>query len=99
MTSRIEGERGAVLAEERDRRGDAVLVASTSGRNAVAIATSPSGAARLGPQVIGITSLDYTNAVTSRHPQGLKLKDVVDLVVTTRPRAMPLSTWMASSKP
>jgi len=83
MTSRIERVNGygAVLAEGAGiGEGDAVLVASTSGRNAVAIDFAL-WCREAGAKVIGITSLDYTNAVTSRHPQGLKLKDVVDLVI------------------
>lgn len=83
MTSRVErvSGYGAVLAEGAGiSPGDAVLVSSTSGRNPVAIDFALRSR-ELGARVIGITSVEYTNAVTSRHPEGLKLKDVVDLAI------------------
>jgi uncharacterized phosphosugar-binding protein len=83
MTSRIERVNGygAVLAEGAGiAEGDAVLVASTSGRNPVAIDFALKSQ-ELGAKVIGITAVDYSDAVTSRHPDGLKLKDAADLVI------------------
>lgn len=83
MTSRIERipGYGSVLADGAGlEEGDVVLVASTSGRNAVAVDFAMRARER-GAYVIGITSLEYTDSVTSRHPQGLKLRDVADLVI------------------
>jgi len=83
MTSQIERVPGygAVLADGAGiAEGDVVLVASTSGRNAVVVDFALRARER-GAKVIAITSLAYTDSVTSRHPQGLKLKDVADLVL------------------
>ncbi len=83
MTSQIERvpQLGAVYADGAGiAEGDSVLVASTSGRNAVAIDLARR-ARQLGAKVVAITSLDYTNAVTSRHPEGLKLIDVADVII------------------
>jgi uncharacterized phosphosugar-binding protein len=83
MTSKIErvSGLGAVLADGAGIvEGDVVLVASTSGRNPVAIDLAVR-ARELGAYVIAITSMAYTDSVTSRHPQGLKLKDAADLVI------------------
>lgn len=60
--------------------GDIVLVTSTSGRNPVPIDLAIAARER-GASIIGITALAYTDAVTSRHPQGLKLKDVCDVLL------------------
>ncbi len=83
MTSQIErvSGLGAVLADGAGiAEGDVVLVASTSGRNPVAIDLAVRARER-GAFVIAITSVEYTDSVTSRHPQGLKLKDTADLVL------------------
>ena len=72
---------GAALLESVPLKDDDVcIIASTSGRNAVAMDVAIEAAAR-GASTIGITSLDYTEAVSSRHPSGKKLKDVCDIVL------------------
>lgn len=62
------------------RPGDLVAVGSVSGRNVrpveIAIACR-----ELGIKTIGFTSLAYTAKVTSAHPSGKKLADVVDVVI------------------
>jgi uncharacterized phosphosugar-binding protein len=83
MTSRIERihELGTVLADGAGiSEGDAVIVASTSGRNAVVVDFAETARAR-GGTVIAITSMEYTDAVSSRHRSGSKLKDVADIVI------------------
>ncbi len=60
--------------------GDVLLLASTSGRNAVAIDMALAARAK-GITVIGITALAYTKGVTSRHPSGKKLADLCDVVI------------------
>jgi uncharacterized phosphosugar-binding protein len=60
--------------------GDVVIVASTSGRNPVPIDLAMAAVER-GAQVIGITSLAYTQGVSSRHVSGKKLADVCTLVI------------------
>ena len=60
--------------------GDCVIVASTSGRNAVPIEVAM-GARAQGATTIGITSFAYTDGVGSRHVSGKKLRDVCDVVI------------------
>jgi len=60
--------------------GDVVIVASTSGRNPVPIDLALAATAR-GAQVIGITSMAYTQRVSSRHASGKKLVDVCTVVI------------------
>ncbi len=60
--------------------GDAFLVHSVSGRNAVPI-DAALRAKEKGAKVIVLTSMEMTGAVTSRHPDGLKLCDVADVLL------------------
>ena len=60
--------------------GDVLIVASNSGRNAVPIELAQRARSE-GARTIALTSLQQTNAWPSRHPKGLKLKDVCDLVI------------------
>lgn len=62
------------------RRGDVLIVASNSGRNAVPIDVALEGR-RLGLRVIAITNLEQTRAWPSRHPGGKVLADVADLAI------------------
>lgn len=83
LTSRLErlpGLGAELLRQVPLAAGDAVLVTSTSGRNAVAIDLARA-AREHGAWVLGLTSLAYSAAVESRHPDGLKLTDVCDLVL------------------
>jgi uncharacterized phosphosugar-binding protein len=60
--------------------GDVLIIASTSGRNAVAIDMALA-AREAGVQVIAITSLAYVGRVASRHPSGKKLPELADIVI------------------
>ncbi len=83
MTSkleRIEGLGRELLLGSPAKRGDLVLIASTSGRNAVAIDMALA-ARDLEMRVIGITSLAYSKGVTSRHSSGKRLLDLCDVVL------------------
>ncbi len=83
LTSRLErlpGFGAELLSGSPIQAGDVLLVASTSGRNAVAIDMAIAARER-GIQLIGITSLDYTRSVASRHPSGKKLVDLCDVVI------------------
>lgn len=77
---RVVGLGREMLGSAPVQEGDCLIVASTSGRNAVAIDMAMEARAR-GLKVIGITSLAYTNAVASRHPSGKKLKDFCHVVI------------------
>ena len=83
QTSRLERVLGlgtALLAGSPAQAGDVLILASTSGRNAVVIDMAIA-AKEQGLQIIGITSLAYTQGVGSRHPSGKKLADLCDIVI------------------
>ncbi len=85
LTSQIERipEYGKVLLENSPAAaGDVLLLASTSGRNAVVLDMALAARER-GLQTIGITALEYSHSVTSRHPSGKRLFELVDLVIDT----------------
>lgn len=72
---------GAVLLKQSPAaKGDVLLIASVSGRNAVAIDMAIA-ARETGLRTIGITSLAYVNTVASRHPSGKKLAELCDIVI------------------
>lgn len=83
LTSQLERVVGlgtTLLKNSPARSGDVLILASVSGRNAVAIDMSLA-AREAGIKVIGITSLAYTTGVTSRHPSGKKLVELCDVVI------------------
>lgn len=83
QTSRFERILGIgteLLDSSPARAGDALLIASTSGRNAVVIDMAIAARAK-GIGVIGITALAYSQGVESRHPSGKKLADLCDVVI------------------
>lgn len=69
-----------VLARYPIAAGDILVVASNSGRNAVPIEMVLSARGR-GLRTIALTSLTHSRSVTSRHPSGLRLFEVADLVI------------------
>lgn len=60
--------------------GDVILLVSTSGRNAFPIEMAMA-AKDAGLRVIGMTSLEYSNSVPSRHSSGSKMYEYCDLVL------------------
>ena len=83
LTSRLErvpGLGAALLAGAPAQAGDVLIIAATSGRNAVVIDMALAARAQ-GLLVIGITALAYTQGVSSRHPSGKKLVDLCDIVI------------------
>jgi uncharacterized phosphosugar-binding protein len=83
LTSRLErvpGLGAELLAASPARAGDVLILASTSGRNAVIIDMALAAQAK-GLHTIGITSLAYTQGVSSRHPSGKKLADLCAVVI------------------
>jgi uncharacterized phosphosugar-binding protein len=60
--------------------GDVILLVSTSGRNAFPIEMAMA-AKEAGLGVIGMTSLEYSNFVPSRHSSGSKMYEYCDLVL------------------
>jgi uncharacterized phosphosugar-binding protein len=59
---------------------DVILLVSTSGRNAFPIEMAMA-AQEAGLKVIGMTSMDYTTAVASRHSSGKKMYQYCDVVL------------------
>lgn len=83
LTSKLERVPGLgkeLLATSPAKADDALIIASTSGRNAVAIDMALH-ARETRIKTIGITSIAYTQHVASRHPSGKKLADLCDLVI------------------
>jgi uncharacterized phosphosugar-binding protein len=77
---RIEGLGAELVRGSPVADGDVLIIASTSGRNAVAIDAAVA-ALDTGAHVIGITSLAYTAGVASRHSSGKKLADLCEIVI------------------
>lgn len=72
---------GVALAELHGvKSGDVVVIASQSGRNGASAEMATWARAR-GIYVIGVVSRAHSDAYPSRHPDGLKLVDVCDLVL------------------
>jgi uncharacterized phosphosugar-binding protein len=63
-------------------REDAALVISSSGCNTVPVEMAE-GLRAAGMKVVAIVSRAHADASTSRHPKGLKLHEVADLVLDT----------------
>ena len=83
LTSQLErlADLGRVLLENSPAQaGDVLLIASTSGRNAVTIDMALAARER-GVTTIAITSLAYAEGVPSRHPSGKHLHELCDLVL------------------
>ncbi len=83
MTSemeRIPGYGKVIVDAQPLGAGDVLIVHSVSGRNPVPIDVALR-AREKGAQVIVLTSMEMTAAVTSRHPDGLKLCDVADVLL------------------
>lgn len=77
---RLTGLAEVLIEGEPVKAGDVMFVFSNSGRNAVPIEMALEARKR-GLKVIGVTSLAHSNSVCSRHPDNLKLFNVVDLVI------------------
>jgi uncharacterized phosphosugar-binding protein len=62
------------------QRGEVLIVASNSGRNAVPIDVALEGR-RIGMRVIAITNLEHSRAWSSRHSSGKNLAEVAELTI------------------
>ncbi|MFH9859941.1 SIS domain-containing protein [Streptomyces sp. NPDC017202] len=80
---RVDGLASAVLETSPVRAGDALVIVSLSGRNALPVEMAL-GARALGVKVIGVTSVAYAAETTSRHRSGTFLKDHCDLVLDSK---------------
>jgi len=83
MTSeleRIPGIGKTILTQNHVREGDLLILHSVSGRNTVPVEMALEAKER-GVRTVAITNLEYSSAVTSRHPSGKRLFEVTDLVL------------------
>ncbi|MET7287869.1 SIS domain-containing protein [Streptomyces sp. NPDC005573] len=80
---RVDGLATAVLRTSPLRAGDALIVISLSGRNALPVEMAQ-GARALGVRVIGVTSVAYATGTGSRHASGTFLKDHCDVVLDSK---------------
>ncbi|MER6628257.1 SIS domain-containing protein [Streptomyces sp. NPDC000987] len=80
---RVDGLASAVLDSSPIRSGDALVIVSLSGRNALPVEMAMSARAR-GVQVIGVTSVAYASRTRSRHASGGYLKDHCDIVLDSK---------------
>lgn len=80
---RVGGLAGAVLDTSPVRSGDALVIISLSGRNALPVEMAVNARA-LGLKVIGVTSVAYASQTTSRHSSGTFLKDHCDIVLDSK---------------
>ncbi|MFJ8336524.1 SIS domain-containing protein [Streptomyces sp. NPDC094437] len=80
---RVDGLAGAVLDTSPLRAGDALVIISLSGRNALPVEMAINARA-LGIKVIGVTSVAYASETTSRHSSGTYLKDHCDVVLDSK---------------
>jgi uncharacterized phosphosugar-binding protein len=83
LTSRLERTPGLgveLLQSSPARPGDVLIIASTSGRNAVVVDMALTAVEKK-IRTIGITSLAYSARVESRHPSGKKINDLCDIII------------------
>ncbi len=69
-----------ILARYPVTRGDVLVIASNSGRNAVPVEMALAARDR-DIKTIALTSLQHSRAFPSRHPSGMRLFEVADLVL------------------
>lgn len=80
---RVDGLAAAVLDSSPLREGDALVIVSLSGRNALPVEMAINARA-LGIHVIGVTSVAYATQTSSRHSSGTFLKDHCDIVLDSK---------------
>ena len=77
---RLEGWADAALDFESINPSDVFICASISGRNG-AVIDMALAAKKRGCKIIALTSLSYSNQVSSRHSSGSKLMELADVVI------------------
>lgn len=77
---RLEGYGRLLLDRLPTKAGDVLLLVSVSGRNAVPVDMAMA-AKEKGMKVIGLTSMEYTTSVSSRHSSGKRMYELVDVVI------------------
>ncbi|WP_432057284.1 SIS domain-containing protein [Streptomyces sp. bgisy022] len=80
---RVDGLASTVLDASPLRAGDALVIISLSGRNALPVEMAMHARA-LGVRVVGVTSVAYASQTASRHASGTFLKDHCDVVLDSK---------------
>ncbi|MFG2791515.1 SIS domain-containing protein [Streptomyces sp. NPDC048419] len=80
---RVDGLASVVLDCSPLRTGDALVIISLSGRNALPVEMAMK-ARELGVKVIGVTSVAYATETRSRHASGTYLRDHCDVVLDSK---------------
>ena len=86
MTSKLERLPGlgkTIFEQNHPGRGDVLIIHSVSGRNSVPVDMAMC-AKDAGVTTICITNLNYSGAVTARHPSGKRLFEVCDIVIDNK---------------
>ncbi len=86
MTSaieRLEGYAEILLDNQPIQSGDVLILVSMSGRNAVPVEMAMLAKER-GIRVIGVTAMEYTRKVPSRHPSGKRMYEYADVVIDVK---------------
>jgi uncharacterized phosphosugar-binding protein len=79
----MEGYAKVILDNSPIKAGDVLILVSVSGRNAVPVEMAQLARER-GIKIIGVISRQYSEAVTSRHPSGKKMKDFADIILDNK---------------
>ncbi len=77
---RLEGYAEDILDRYPCTSADCLIIASNSGRNAVNI-EMVTAARKRGMKVIALTNMTHSRAMASRHPSGMKLYQLADVVL------------------
>jgi len=77
---RLPGLAAHIFKASKIEVGDLLIIHSNSGRNTVAIEMAEI-AKEKGIKVVALTSVNHCNCVPSRHPRGIKLMDIADLII------------------
>jgi len=77
---RVEGFSDEYLALENTSEKDTMIIVSISGRNA-GVVDMALAAKKIGMKVVALTSIQFSDSVSSRHSSGKKLADVADAVI------------------
>ncbi|MEN4041613.1 MAG: SIS domain-containing protein [Anaerolineaceae bacterium] len=80
---RLSGYAQLLLDNHPIAAGDVLILVSVSGRNAVPVEMAKIASER-GIIVIGVTSYEYSENVTSRHPSGKKMYQFADVVIDNK---------------
>ena len=79
----MEGYAKVILDNSPLKTGDVLILVSVSGRNAVPVELAQLAQER-GIKVIGVTSREYSEAVSSRHSSGKKMNDFADILLDNK---------------